>query len=310
MTNETSAASPAPFPLRQWARLPLTIRAIASGLFVFAVLQFGWNAFVMLNMRIWPAIPWNVPLGLFYLWLLFQLFNGRWGPRSTREARKQCMRARRMTREEWGSAFVASLAVAVFVISFLSWMQRLVPIQGSGINLPTLPWWSEYSILVMISIVAGVSEEAGFRGYIQGPLERRYGAVVAIGMTATVFWLAHLNHSSGFALLPSLIVAGSTFGALAYSAQSILPVIVVHAAVDIIQLVGSTAEIGPHSFWEPPLLGVSGADPGFLATLAIAVLSGVAAAFAMRRLAVRIRNFEEAIDVVGMISPDDRNRSA
>lgn len=284
-------ATPNPgFLVRRWARLPLPIRAIAGGLFVFATLQFGWNALVLLNMKVSPTIPWHAPLGLAYLWVLFELFNGRWGARSTREARKQSMRARRMRRAEWGSATIASVAVLVFLTLFLMFMLRLFQIPDEGLDLDALPWWNKLSILLMIAIVAGVSEEAGFRGYLQGPLERRYGPGVAIGTTAVLFWMAHLNHPSAVVLLPALLVAGITFGVLAYCARSIFPGILVHAAVDIVSLVGSTFELGSRSFWEPPLLRDSGADAGFLTMLALTVLSGIAMVVAMRRLAARTRS--------------------
>lgn len=283
---ETAPATPSQGTLaRLWGRIPLLIRAIASGLFVFATLQSGWDGLVQLNMKISPAIPWHVPLGLIYLWALFGFFKGRWGARSTRHAREQSMRARRLNRTEWNSAIVASVAVFIFLTSYLMFIPRLVQVPDNAIVLPGLAWWNKLSILVMIAIVAGVSEEAGFRGYIQGPLERRYGPIVAIGITTTLFWIAHLNDPSGLALLLAILVGGVTFGVFAYCAQSILPGIVVHAAIDIVLFAGSTFEIGSRSLWEPPLLRDSGVDKGFLTMLAVIVLSGIVTVLAMRRLA-------------------------
>jgi hypothetical protein len=46
---------------------------------------------------------------------------------------------------------------------------RLIAVPEDPDHLPALPWWTLYSTLIMISIVAGVSEEGGFRGYMQGP---------------------------------------------------------------------------------------------------------------------------------------------
>ena len=75
----------------------------------------------------------------------------------------------------------------------------------------------------MLSINAGVSEEAGFRGYLQGGLERRYGPVVAIVATSILFWLAHFNHPSGPARVVLLIGYGLALGALTWAVQSIWP---------------------------------------------------------------------------------------
>lgn len=295
--STTPAVPTASFLVRQWGRLPLALRAIASGVLVFATLQFGWNALVQLNMSIWPVVPWHAPLGLVYLWVVFEFFNDRWGVRSTREARRQSMRARRMSRAELGATSVAGIAVLVFLISFLMLTPHLIQIQDDGIDLQNLPWWNQISILLMIAIVAGVSEEAGFRGYIQGPLEHRYGPVVAIGMTAILFWMAHLNDPSAVVLLPTLLVAGITFGGLAYCARSIIPGILVHAAVDVVLLVGSKLELGSRSLWEPPLVAVAGPGAEFLTLLALMAVSGIATVLAMLRLAARTRTllFERTI---------------
>jgi membrane protease YdiL (CAAX protease family) len=43
------------------------------------------------------------------------------------------------------------------------------------------------------ALLAGIIEESAFRGYMQGPIERRYGLVVAILITGTMFAIAHLD---------------------------------------------------------------------------------------------------------------------
>jgi hypothetical protein len=62
--------------VRFWKRIPLLPRAVIGGLFVFAALQFGWNALIAVNFQMSPGIPWNVPVGLLYLWVVSQFFNG------------------------------------------------------------------------------------------------------------------------------------------------------------------------------------------------------------------------------------------
>ena len=205
MTQATSITTQPAFRVRQWARIPVAIRAIVGGVLVFSILQFGWNALIVLNVQTTPAIPWNVPLGLLYLWVVFQFFNGRWAPASTRQARRESMRARRLSGDEWRATLVASVPVMVFVTSFLLLTVRLFAIQGDELGLETLPWWTHFSTLIMISIVAGVSEEAGFRGYMQAPLEKRYGPAMAIAITGVLFWALHLNHPSVWARVLSLV---------------------------------------------------------------------------------------------------------
>ena len=69
----------------------------------------------------------------------------------------------------------------LFIIATTIMSYRLVVIPSEEMLIDDLPWWSVYSILILISVVAGVAEESGFRGYMQAPLEKRYGPVVAIG---------------------------------------------------------------------------------------------------------------------------------
>jgi predicted RNA-binding Zn ribbon-like protein len=42
-------------------------------------------------------------------------------------------------------------------------------------------------IMIMNAIVAGVAEEAAYRGYMQGMLERRFSATVAVALVTIVF---------------------------------------------------------------------------------------------------------------------------
>jgi membrane protease YdiL (CAAX protease family) len=273
--------------------MPVLVRAIIGGCFVFVVLSSGYNVIVVPNMTLSPSIPWSVPLGLLYLWVAFKYFNGKWKPASTSKARSESMRARRLMGGERKAALAASVPVLVFFVAVTFISYRLIDIPADDTVFPDMPWWSLYSALVMISIVAGVSEEAGFRGYMQGPLEKRYGPVVAIGIGAVFFWLAHLNHASGVARFPALVVMGASLGALTYCARSVLPAIITHATADIIVFTGSTADIGLHDLWHPVPLKDSGVDALFVVMSALVVVSGVAMAITLKRLANATRTSDE-----------------
>lgn len=267
-----------------WRRLPVLLRALVAGCAVFMALQLGWNILLPLNLMLTPAIPWSVPLTLLYLWVVFSFFNGRWKPHSTSDARSESMRARRLSREEWKSALVASAFVLVFFVSATMIFYRLIDVPADDSAMPELPWWTLYAMLVMVSIVAGVSEEAGFRGYMQRPLEKRYGPVFAIAVSAIMFWLAHLNHASGVARFPGLVVMGASLGALACCARSILPAIITHAAADAITFVCSTAGIGPDYLWSPTPIKESGIDAFFWLMLLVVIVSGTSMVVTLRRL--------------------------
>jgi membrane protease YdiL (CAAX protease family) len=270
--------------IKYWRRIPLMVRSVVSGFVVFGIFQGGAGALFITNMEVFPKIPWSLPVGLAYLWLVFQFFNGRWGSAGFSEARRQSMRARTLRSSERLPAFGAGLAVMLFFIATTIMSYRLVVIAGEELPFDQLPWWTVYSILILISVVAGVAEESGFRGYLQRPLEKRYGPFVAIGVGAVFFWLAHLNHANGVPRFAALFIMGASLGALAWSARSIYPAIIAHAGADTIIFTGSVSEIGPDYLWNPRQLSETGIDGFFWVVLATILVTGISGALLMRKL--------------------------
>lgn len=270
---------------RLWSRLPVLVRAIVSGGFVFLVLQSGWTILFVGNMQVAPSVPWSVPLGLVYLWAAFQYFNGRWGPRSTSAARRESMRARGLSRREWPLALAACAAVILFIISTTVLSYRMIDVPAEEMGLPETSTFTLYAVLLTISVVAGVSEEAGFRGYMQTALERRHGSIVAVAVSAFMFWMAHLNHANGVSRILALCIMGASLGTLTVCARSILPAMVAHAASDAIVFVGATAGIGPDYLWNPIPLRETGLDGFFWFTVVVTAGSGLLGLVSLRRLA-------------------------
>ena len=200
---------PLPGAIRAWRRLPLAVRSVVAGVFVFFVMQAGWVAALLVNREALPEVPWSVPVGLLYLWITFRYFNGRGWPASTAESRRRAMRARRLSREEWKWSLLYCLVSLVFMASIINVVYRFIPVpEAAPMDLSMFPWWTLYPSLIMLSINAGVSEECGFRGYMQGELERRWGPAAAIVLTSVVFWLAHFNHPNGPARVVLLVGYG------------------------------------------------------------------------------------------------------
>ena len=109
----------------------------------------------------------------------------------------------------WAWALTAGgLAIAALVVA-LRLANRLVVLPQQTLpDLAHVPRFTVLSLLVMAAPVAGIVEEAAFRGYMQGPIERRYGLAPAILVTGTMFAVAHLDFTP--ALWPYyLAVAGS-----------------------------------------------------------------------------------------------------
>src|SRR5688572_20641492 len=103
---------------------------------------------------------------------------------------------------------------------------------------PEMPLVTLFALLVMASIVAGVVEEAAFRGYMQGPMQRRHGPVVAIILSGVLFGVAHFTHHphSLLAMMPFYVAVAAIYGGLAYATNSILPGLVLHAVGDVFSL--------------------------------------------------------------------------
>jgi membrane protease YdiL (CAAX protease family) len=96
-----------------------------------------------------------------------------------------------------------------------------------------MPLWVAFTVLIMSSIVAGICEETGFRGYMQAPLEKKYGPSRAIIITSVIFMLIHLSHSWASPILPHIFFASVLLGILAYKTGSLIPGIIGHSILDI-----------------------------------------------------------------------------
>jgi membrane protease YdiL (CAAX protease family) len=69
---------------------------------------------------------------------------------------------------------------------------------------------------------------------MQVPLEKRYGPGAAIAITSLMFLLLHLNQAWAPPLLLHLFALGALLGILAYAAGSLIPSIIAHVVMDVI----------------------------------------------------------------------------
>ena len=280
--------------LKLWSHLPVIIRALISGVVVSLVGTLPWPFLVRWNQRVLLTVPWAVlPMGL-YLWLYWKYLNGAGWPRATAEARHTSLRANPLSGQVWGLSLLAGLLGLAALLPLLRIMSRLVvlPAESKPINVPpAMPFATVFLLLVMASIVAGVVEEAAFRGYMQGPIERRHGIVVAILTTGALFGLGHFTHHPGAVLtmLPYYVVVAAVYGGLAYATNSILPPLVLHAGGDVLSLtrllVTGRAEWQVSASAPPPLIWNTGLDTAFVRSLIVFAVLGTAALWAYAALA-------------------------
>jgi membrane protease YdiL (CAAX protease family) len=218
-----------------------------------------------------------------YLWAYWKFIGGHWGPRDTAAMRRESLRANSLSGQVWALSILAGLAGFATLLAFITVMSRLMELPASAaIATPEgMPRATMFVLLVMASIVAGVSEEAAFRGYMQGPIERRYGLAPAILVNGTMFGLLHFpNHPDAvLTMLPYYIAVAAVYGGLTWAANSILPALVLHAGGDVwslgrLWLTGrSEWQLSPQA---PTRIWETGADGAFLLSAgACVVLAGV-----------------------------------
>ncbi len=101
-----------------------------------------------------------------------------------------------------------------------------------------LPFPTLVVLVITLSAVAGIVEEAAFRGYMQGAIERRHGPVVAIAVTTFFFVLMHFGDIQAMSAPRALFIAvvSVIYGVLTHLTRSILPGIILHSAGDAYSL--------------------------------------------------------------------------
>lgn len=216
----------------------LSIGFALLALFLIAFSGAVWVGLLYVNFRTTPAIPWALPVLLVYLWLLWRYLGGFGWPSSTRSQRQVLLRANAVSPAAYGWSITAGL-LAVFALAGL-WivMFRLFPIAPN----PLIPTSFTSSPIFVAAIVVGaallapISEESAVRGYLQSMLERNLAPMTAVLLSSLVFALAHATQGWVWPKLLFYCLVGVTFGSLAYINQSILPVIPVHIAGDLIFL--------------------------------------------------------------------------
>jgi membrane protease YdiL (CAAX protease family) len=277
-----------------WRRIPLVVRAVLTGLVVAAVGTTPWAVLVSANSKYWSAVPWAVPPTALYLWLFWRYVRGAGWPRSTAEARRTNCRAYRLSEEVWGAALFAGGLGLVALVLFLGVVNRLVRLPAQSANdVAHVPFVTLVSWLLMGSVVAGIAEESSFRGYMQGPIERRHGPVVAILVTGSLFGFAHFTHPEvTLILMPYYLAVAAIYGALAYLTNSILPSVVLHAggnALGALDMFGRGRAEWRASSSSEPLIWETGTDASFWISCVSVLVVGAAVVWAYARLATVAR---------------------
>ena len=212
--------------------------AVGLGVAVLLAGNLPWGVvFAPLNLRLWPQVPWALLPMAVYLWLYWRFIGGRFGSADTAETRRTSLRAGPLAPRLWAMALATGLIGFGGLVLLLLAMARLVAMPASAplTTPPGMPPLTGFLLVVMSSIVAAVTEEAGFRGYMHGPIERRYGLLAAIAVNGTMFGLLHFQNHPGavLSMLPYYVAVAGVYSGLTWGVDSILPAVLLHAAGDV-----------------------------------------------------------------------------
>lgn len=255
-----------------WAKLPISLRAILSGLLL---------ALVAVN--VWPLLllKLGTPLAAFaeaaFLGLLLWWASGGGPPRSTETARATAFRSRALSSAQWFWGLVGAFFFAATIHAAIVLLFRLVPFPSAafrhGYDLSFIPSQPlRWLAIVVSAISAGICEEIGFRGYMQRPIELRHGAPAAILISSSFFLALHLTKAWAIpGMVPIVFGAGVLLGLLAWSSGSLIPGIIGHVVMDI----------GLFAYWWTGIAGnftarsiaVTGVDGPFVIASAVFVAS-------------------------------------
>lgn len=288
-----------PWELAVWELEVVVVSTIASAIFLgVGVLLAGnllWGPVLApLNLRFLPIVPWAIVPMAIYLGVYWAFISGAIGPKDSAVTRRESLRAHRLPAPVWAAALVTGLVGFGGVLALTAVMARLIAMPSGQIVTPSaMPAATAITLLMMASVVAGVTEEAAFRGYMQSPIERQYGLGTAILVNGTLFGLLHFpNHPSAVAvMLPYYIAVAAVYSGVTWAANSILPAVALHVGGDIWSLIRQWATGLPE--WQgaatpQPLVWDTGPDTAFLLAIGLSALFAIGTFVLCRRLRHRI----------------------
>jgi membrane protease YdiL (CAAX protease family) len=267
------------------------VRAVLTGGAAAVAGSAPWMYLIAANARHRSAVPWAVPIMAVYLLLYWRYLVRGWGwPPATAAARRLTARANRVSADVWGPALLAGVLGLVSILLLQGLTSRLVVLpQQSDLDPSQYPSLTVLLWVLMGAVVAGLVEETSFRGYLQRPIERRHGPVIAIMVAGTLFGVAHLTHRDvGLALLPYYVAVSAVYGGLAYLTDSTLPGMVLHAGGNMLSAFDLFAR--GRSEWQlstprAPLVWQEGPDAAFWGNLAALFVAGALTLWAYSALA-------------------------
>jgi CAAX protease family protein len=221
------------------AAIPRVGKTIAVALLMGITIQLigtlSWVTLMRLNLRVHPESPWAAATTGCGLIVMLIWLSGRGWPRSTSRFRRFHLRSWRPEPGAWSGDNLVTILSLIGAMIGLAVVYVLTGASRPPVDVSVYPTTaSRFSILLMGATVAGVVEEAAFRGYMQSHLER-IGPTFAILVTSVAFTLIHASHGLTYllAVAPGFFLASVVYGYLALKSGSIFPGMALHFAGDL-----------------------------------------------------------------------------
>jgi len=280
-----------------WQRIPVIVRAPIIGAVVCLAGTVAWSILLGLNLKFAPSIPWAAATMTVLLWVYWSYLGGKGWPRSTAETRRASLRVRRVSGRLWIWALIAGALSVASIVNLQLVYARFVRVPSGHLpDFSRYPFLTVFCALLMSAAVAGLTEEAGFRGYMQVPIERQHGPWIASVVVAILFVFWHLPHGVAHTIprLPYYFAISITYSAIAYLSNSLMPVVAIHACGDALEFVFVWLRGAPP---EKPLLWQSGPDTAFWVELVLGLVLGLLAISAYKKL-TSVSHLERTADLV------------
>jgi len=270
-----------------WMKFPVWLRAILLGAGVSTLGVGFWVLSVTLT-PLYIAIPLTIIFIIFYI----RYFSGTWPLDSTSQFRQMCFRFTGTGTVSMKWSLVASLFLLVFLNAMMVLTFRLTEFHPETFKtatfLTSMSPFLAWPLLILASVVAGVCEETGFRGYMQVPMERKYGVIIGITITGLAFVAVHLHQAWAGGILFQIFLAAIMIGLLAFATKSLVFGIVVHTLFDIVNFSYWWSDLAGTFLYKP--VSITGIDLHFIATLIIFLGAALIFLAASRKLVLQNSN--------------------
>ncbi len=221
-------------------------------------------------------LPWSFILMIGLLWAYLKYFSGSWGGERTRTIRADRFRKTRLSRRTWILSILSIALIVLIEQSGLVVTFRMMEFPAERFSseydfINDIPVWAGWLAIIMISAVAGICEEVGFRGYMQVPLEKRYSPLLSITIVSVVFVLVHLHQAWSGPILLDIFFISVLFGSVAYYSGSLIPGIIAHFIMDIFNFAFWWTDLGGQ--FDRQAISTTGVDSHFIIWLFVLIIS-------------------------------------